>query len=57
MKMKLKDCQNIRVRDYQHHRDYIEGLKITAIKDTDEKSGLFMKFCISASIDTARELA
>ena len=28
MRKKLKDCQNIRVRDYQHCRDYVEGDKV-----------------------------
>ena len=28
MKTKLKDCQNIRVRSYQHQGNYIEGDKI-----------------------------
>ena len=27
MRRKLKDCQNLRVRDYQHCRNYIEGDK------------------------------
>ena len=28
MRKKLKDCQNLRVRDYQHRRDYVEGDKV-----------------------------
>ena len=28
MRRKLKDCQNIRVRDYQHRRNYVEGDKV-----------------------------
>ena len=28
MRRKLKDCQNIRVRDYQHCRNYVEGDKV-----------------------------
>merc|ERR1712240_947318 len=28
MRKKLKDCQSLRVRDYQHRRDYVEGDKV-----------------------------
>ena len=28
MRKKLKDCQNLRIRDYQHRRDYVEGDKV-----------------------------
>ena len=28
MKKKLKDCQNLRVRDYQHRKNYVEGDKV-----------------------------
>ena len=28
MREKLKDCQNLRIRDYQHRRDYVEGNKV-----------------------------
>ena len=28
MRRKLKDCQNLRIRDYQHRRDYVEGDKV-----------------------------
>ena len=28
MRQKLKDCQNIRIRQYQHQGDYIEGNKV-----------------------------
>ena len=28
MRKKLKDCQNLRVRDYQHRRNYVEGDKV-----------------------------
>ena len=28
MKTKLKDCQNIRVRSYQHQGNYVEGDKV-----------------------------
>ena len=28
MRKKLKDCQNIQVRDYQHRQDYVEGDKV-----------------------------
>merc|ERR1712240_756048 len=28
MREKLKDCQDVRVRDYQHRREYVEGDKV-----------------------------
>ena len=28
MRKKLKDCQSLRVRDYQHRRNYVEGDKV-----------------------------
>ena len=28
MRRKLKDCQNLRVRDYQHRRNYVKGDKV-----------------------------
>ena len=28
MRKKLKDCQDVRVRDYQHCKDYVEGDKV-----------------------------
>ena len=28
MRMKLKDCQKVRVRDYQHRDIYVEGDKV-----------------------------
>ena len=28
MRKKLQDCQNLRVRDYQHRKNYVEGDKV-----------------------------
>ena len=28
MRKKLKDCQDVRIRDYQHCKDYVEGDKV-----------------------------
>ena len=28
MRKKLKDCQDVRITDYQHHKDYVEGDKV-----------------------------
>ena len=40
MKTKLKDCQNIRVRSYQHQGNYVEGDKIWfQYKDTSAWHG------------------
>ena len=41
MKTKLKDCQNIRVRSYQHEGNYVEGDKVWfQYKDTSAWHGL-----------------
>ena len=28
MRRKLRHCQGVRICDYQHHRDYVEGYKV-----------------------------
>ena len=28
MRMKLKDCQNVQIQNYQHRRNYVEGDKV-----------------------------
>ena len=28
VRIKLRDCQNVRIQNYQHRRDYVEGDKV-----------------------------